>query len=53
MYIKVADLPASIEQVQQKGGTVLTEIKKLSDTSQYVVIQDPAGAVCAIYAETE
>lgn len=53
MYVKVADLDASIEQVTQKGGTVLTEIRNLSDTSRYVVIQDPAGAVCAIYDETE
>lgn len=53
MYIKVANVMASIEQVKQNGGTVLTEIKTLSDTSQYVVIQDPAGAVCAIYDETE
>lgn len=53
MYVKVADLDTSIVQVTQKGGTVLTDIKTLSDTSRYVVIQDPAGAVCAIYDETE
>jgi hypothetical protein len=53
MYIKVADLESSIQQVKEKGGNVLTEVKKLSDTSRYTVIQDPAGAVCAIYDETE
>jgi predicted enzyme related to lactoylglutathione lyase len=52
MYIKVTDLDASVEQVVKLGGSVLTPIKKLSDTSQYAVIKDPSGAVCAIYAET-
>lgn len=51
MYIKVANLDASVEQVVKLGGSVLTPIKKLSDSSQYAVIKDPAGAVCAIYAD--
>lgn len=53
MYIKVSDLDESIEQVVKLGGSVLTPVKKLSDTSYYAVIKDPAGAVCAIYAETK
>ncbi|MGS2721530.1 VOC family protein [Paraglaciecola aestuariivivens] len=53
MYIKVADLTQSIEQVVKGGGSVLTEIKHFSKTSRYVVIKDPAGAVCAIYDEAE
>mgnify|MGYP000093568146 CR=1 FL=1 len=52
MYIKVSDIDASVEQVVKLGGSVLTPIKKLSDTSHYAVIKDPAGAVCAIYAES-
>jgi predicted enzyme related to lactoylglutathione lyase len=51
MYIKVSDLDASIAQVVKLGGSVLTTIKKLSDSSHFAVIKDPAGAVCAIYAE--
>jgi len=53
MYIKVADLDASIAQVVKLGGSVLTAIKKLSASSHYAVIKDPAGAVCAIFAEIE
>lgn len=53
MYIKVADLNTSIAQVVKLGGSVLTPVKKLSDTSHYAVIKDPAGAVCAIYDETD
>jgi predicted enzyme related to lactoylglutathione lyase len=52
MYINVSDLDASVKQVVKMGGKVLTEIKKLSDSSYYAVIKDPAGAVCAIYSET-
>ena len=53
MYIKVADLNTSIAQVVKLGGSVLTPVKKLSDTSHYAVIKDPAGAVCAIFDETD
>lgn len=53
MYIKVADLDTSLAQVAKLGGSVLTPVKPLSDSSQYAVIQDPSGAVCAIYAEQE
>ena len=53
MYIKVSDLDASIEQVVKLGGSVLTTIKKLSDSSHFAVIKDLAGVVCAIYAEIE
>ncbi|WP_299078238.1 VOC family protein [uncultured Paraglaciecola sp.] len=52
MYIKVDDLDASIAQVVKLGGRVLTPVKKLSDASHYAVIQDPAGAVCAVFDET-
>lgn len=51
LYFKVADLKASIMAVTQSGGTVLTPVKNLSASSHFVIIQDPAGAVCAIYAD--
>ncbi|MFT2090682.1 VOC family protein [Paraglaciecola sp. 2405UD69-4] len=51
MYVKVENLQESLEQVLALGGKVLTDVKKLSDTSYYAVIKDPAGAVCAIYDE--
>ncbi|MDN4501359.1 VOC family protein [Alteromonadaceae bacterium BrNp21-10] len=51
MYILVEDVDKSIAAVEKQGGCCVTEIKHFSATSRYVVIQDPAGAVCAIYDE--
>ncbi|MEP0356478.1 VOC family protein [Paraglaciecola sp.] len=51
MYVKVANLDESLKQVTIQGGKALTEVKKLSDISNYAVIEDPAGAVCVIYDE--
>jgi predicted enzyme related to lactoylglutathione lyase len=53
MYIKLSDLDASIVQVVKLNGSDLTPIRKFSDTSHSAVIKDPAGAVCAIYADIE
>jgi predicted enzyme related to lactoylglutathione lyase len=53
MYIKVANLSESLQQVKEKGGEQLTKVKQLSSTSEYAVIKDPAGAVCAIYVEND
>ena len=33
----------------QQGGKVLMEPKDMGNGSRYSVIQDPAGAVCALY----
>jgi predicted enzyme related to lactoylglutathione lyase len=51
LYFKVADLQSSINAVTQLGGTVIAPVKKLSSTSHFAIIKDPAGAVCAIYAD--
>ncbi|WP_416304970.1 VOC family protein [Neptunicella sp. SCSIO 80796] len=53
MYILVDDLDSSLVAVKQQGGKVLTRIKQFSATSRYAVIEDPAGAVCAIYEEKD
>lgn len=50
MYFYVADLDASLDKAKQQGGQQLTEIRFFGD-SRYAVIQDPAGAVCALYQE--
>lgn len=50
LYFKVADLDASLKQVSALGGKQLTQIKHFGE-SRYTVIEDPAGAVCAIYQE--
>ena len=45
IYITVADLQASIHRCEQLGGKVVKRAE------QFCVIQDPAGAVCALYQE--
>ncbi|TKB43629.1 VOC family protein [Thalassotalea mangrovi] len=48
-YFLVADMDASIASVTAKGGKLLTEVKSMGGDDKYVVIKDPAGAVCALY----
>ena len=50
LYFVVDDLDRSIAKVTDGGGEILTEIKHFGE-SKYVVIKDPAGAVCALYQQ--
>ncbi len=43
IYIVVPDMNAAADLVEANGGAVLER------RSQFVVIRDPAGAVCALY----
>jgi len=47
-YFLVVNINDSILAVTTQGGELLTDIK-LAGKDQYVVIKDPAGAVCALY----
>lgn len=51
MYIIVADMDASTRRCKQLGGRLLTEIKTMGSMGRYCVIQDPAGAVAALFEE--
>lgn len=51
LYFKVEDLDKSLEASNLRGGKPLTEVKSYGSNSRYCVIQDPAGAVCALYEE--
>ena len=46
MYVTVADLDASVAQVNGRGGEVIVGPK--GESYRYAVIRDPAGAVCAL-----
>jgi predicted enzyme related to lactoylglutathione lyase len=48
VYITVEDLDHSLEQCQRLGGTVLSPPRSHGG-GRYCVIQDPAGAICALY----
>ncbi len=48
-YFVVADLDASLAAVVRRGGKALSAIRSMGPTARYVLIQDPAGAVCMLY----
>lgn len=49
MYIIVADLDASLKQCEENGGKILRGIREYASQGRFAVIQDPAGAVAALY----
>jgi predicted enzyme related to lactoylglutathione lyase len=49
VYIAVADLEASVARCVELGGKVIAGPKGMGSQTRYCVIQDPAGAVCALY----
>ena len=50
VYLTVADINASLANVEALGGKVLAQTRS-SSGGHYAVIEDPAGAVCALYQE--
>ena len=48
IYITVDDLDYSVAECQRLGGAILTPPRSYGG-GRYCVIQDPAGAVCALY----
>jgi predicted enzyme related to lactoylglutathione lyase len=48
IYITVGDLNASLRQCRKLGGKVLRKTRSLGE-GRYNVIQDPAGAVAALF----
>ncbi len=53
IYITVKDLDASTARCTELGGKVLTEIKSAGARGRYCVVEDPAGAVAALFEESE
>lgn len=49
VYIIVADLDASIARCVELGGKVIAGPKPMGPQDRFCVIQDPAGAVAALY----
>lgn len=48
-YFHVADIEASARQVEVLGGRLRTPIRSMGSMGRYVVIEDVAGAVCALF----
>ncbi len=51
MYITVADAEASVQACAEGGGKIINPIRGAGGESKYAVLQDPAGAVFAVYQE--
>lgn len=49
VYITVPDLDMALESCRQFGGKVLSESRGSGGQGLYAVIEDPAGAVCALF----
>jgi predicted enzyme related to lactoylglutathione lyase len=52
IYINVDDLDESIRQCEQLGGKVRVPIRSLGASGRCCVIEDPAGAVAALFEPT-
>jgi hypothetical protein len=50
IYITVADVDASASRCVELGGKVLAGPRGMGSYGRYCVIQDPAGAVAALFA---
>lgn len=50
VYFQVADVDESVRVCLEKGGKVLSPIKSMGPNGRYCVIQDPAGAVAALFS---
>ena len=50
-YIHVDDLSASLEKAKALGGNVLHEKQEIPDYGWFGVLQDPTGAVFAMWQE--
>ncbi|TRY32623.1 VOC family protein [Aliiglaciecola sp. M165] len=51
LYFKVANLDESLEAVENMGGKTVSSMKTYGGESRYIIIQDPAGAVCALFED--
>lgn len=50
IYITVADAEIGAARCEELGGRVLSAPKDMGEMGRYCVIQDPAGAVAALFA---
>jgi predicted enzyme related to lactoylglutathione lyase len=53
LYIAVADLESSLENVRTRGGKQVGDVRELGAYGRMCVIEDPAGAVVALIQPPE
>ena len=52
IYVTVADLDQSVQKCLSLGGRVIHGQRNLGENSRFCVIQDPAGAVMALFHQS-
>jgi len=50
-YVRIADLDASVARCTELGGRIVAEPRSFGEGRRFAVIEDPAGAVSAIYED--
>jgi predicted enzyme related to lactoylglutathione lyase len=50
-YFIVADMKESLTKVSKLGGKIIIEPKTMGEHGSIAVIEDPAGAVCALFEQ--
>lgn len=51
IYITVENLETSVKRVVELGGRIIRQPVNIGSNARYAVIQDPAGAVCALFED--
>lgn len=51
VYITVTNLAESVSKVKTNGGKLIKPITSMGEYGSYAVIEDPAGAVCALFEQ--
>jgi predicted enzyme related to lactoylglutathione lyase len=49
IYINVADLDKSMEEVTSRGGEIVHGPRAMDPAARYCIIRDPAGAYCGLF----
>ena len=49
VYITVDRLDEKLRQVEALGGKIVMPVRSMGKTGRYAMIEDPAGAVCALF----
>ena len=49
VYISVDDLDLAISRCQELDGKVIRPVTSMGSNGRFCVIQDPAGATCALF----
>lgn len=53
VYITIENLDMSLASCKQMAGKILVPPKEMKEYGRYAVIQNPAGAVCALFEPAE